>query len=81
MQEFDLKTFKKKTDKLITRDGKSVRIICTDRICGDHAGPLVALVKNKSGTFEQLVQYDKNGRQINYDRSYRAREYDLFIDD
>ena len=43
--------------KVITRDGRDVRIICTDKY-GGH--PIVALVRYDDA--ESLVCYDMNGR-------------------
>ena len=46
MEEFSLgKYLKNPNRKIVTRDGKSVRIVCTDRECMDF--PVVALVKFK----------------------------------
>ena len=43
--------------KIVTREGRDVRIICTDK-CGGH--PIVALVRYDDA--ESLVCYDMNGR-------------------
>ena len=43
MKQFSLEEFKKNPNrKVVTRDGKQVRIICTD---ADRKNPIVALVK------------------------------------
>ena len=46
MEEFSLEKYLKNPNrKIVTRDGKSVRIVCTDRECMDF--PIVALIKFK----------------------------------
>lgn len=74
MKEFKLEDWK--SDKIVTRDGRKVRILCINRLHNRLTGPVVALVKGKGGKFEQIIQYDKSGRQINH-----ATEFDLFIQD
>lgn len=74
MKEFKIENFE--NNNIVTRDGRSVRIICTDRLCNKHTGPVIGLVKGRGGKFEQVIQYDKQGHQINH-----ASEYDLFINE
>ena len=60
MKQFDLKEYLKDPNKkVVTRDGRNARIICTDRQGGDH--PILALctVSNES---ENLYSYLPNGR-------------------
>ena len=60
MKQFDLKEYLKDPNKKVgTRDGRNVRIICTDRQGGDR--PILALctMSNKS---ENLHSYLPNGR-------------------
>lgn len=46
MEEFSLEKYLKNPNrKIVTRDGKSVRIVCTDRECMDFS--IVALIKFK----------------------------------
>lgn len=52
MKQFDLQEYLKNPDrKVVTRDGRNVRIICTDK--EGTRRPIVALVKNKKG--EEIV--------------------------
>lgn len=74
MRSFKLDDWK--NENIVTRDGRKVRVICIDRLCGRHGGPVIGLVKGKSGKYEQVIQYDKQGRQAEH-----AAEYDLMIDD
>ena len=60
MKQFNLKEFLDNPNrKVITRYGRDVRIICTDRQGGDH--PILALctISNES---ENLYSYLPNGR-------------------
>ena len=60
MKQFNLEEYLKDPNKkVVTRDGRDVRIICTDRQGGDH--PILALctVSNES---ENLYSYLPNGR-------------------
>lgn len=49
--------------KVVTRDGRSVRIICTDRKHSRY--PIVALVENKLTEGENSVYYTKEGKFFN----------------
>ena len=58
MKQFNLAEYlKNPSRKVVTRDGKSVRIRCTDRI--DPYFPIVALISTESG--EDIVAYTSNG--------------------
>ena len=46
--------------KVVTRDGRSVRIICTDRKHSRY--PIVALVKSRFTENESIVYYTKEGK-------------------
>ena len=46
--------------KIVTRDGRNVRIICTDRKDSDF--PIVALVKNEYAEGERCMCYTKGGK-------------------
>lgn len=61
--------------KLVTRNGRSARIICYDRLTANRQGKIIALVKGKSGVFENIVYYNDNGQQIDH-----IRDLDLMID-
>ena len=49
--------------KIVTRDGRSAKIICTDRKNLNH--PIVALVKSKFAEEENIVCYTKEGKIFN----------------
>lgn len=60
MKQFDLKEYLKDPNKkVVTRDGRNVRIVCTDRQGGDH--PILALC-TMSNESENLYFYFPNGR-------------------
>ena len=62
MRRFNFDEYIKNPSKeVVTRDGKTVRILCTD---ADSNKPIVALVR--TGHFEQVVKYDKNGVGLTY---------------
>ena len=59
MREFNLEDFKKNpSQKVVTRDGREVRIICTDAK-GDE--PIVALLYNKNRDEENVYTYNRDG--------------------
>ena len=62
MKEFNLTEYlKNPSQKVVTRDGREVRIICTD-VKGEY--PIMALLQNKQ---EELVyRYLRNGKQLTY---------------
>ena len=49
--------------KVVTRDGRSAKIICTDRKNLNY--PIVALVENKLTEGESVVCYTKEGKLFN----------------
>ena len=60
MKEFNLTEYlKNPSQKVVTRDGRDVRIICTDAK-GDE--PIVALLYNKNRDEENVYTYNRNGR-------------------
>ena len=62
MRRFNFDEYIKNPSKeVVTRDGKTVRILCTD---ADSNKPIVALVRNRR--FEQVVKYDKDGVGLTY---------------
>jgi hypothetical protein len=66
---------------VITRNGRSVRIVCWDAI-GDY--PIVALVKSAKKNFETTLRYDREGvPDVAADESCRnkAIEFELFVED
>ena len=73
MKEFNLEEFKKNpSQKVVTRDGREVRIICTDAK-GDE--PIVALLYNKIRDEENVYTYNREGRFYKNDSCL-----DLFFD-
>ena len=61
MEQFDLnKYLKNPSRKVVTRDGRNARIICTDR--RDLNFPIIALIENISGGGEKACSYTKDGR-------------------
>lgn len=59
MKQFSLDEYlKNPSRKVVTRDGRSVRIICTDAKYYDY--PIIALISLKDGT-EVICPYMKNG--------------------
>ena len=75
MKQFDLQEYLKNPNlKVVTRDGRPARIICTDR--NDKTGrPIVALVYDKNGEYEYCNMYFPNGRAI----SLVTDDSDLFF--
>ena len=60
MKEFNLNEYlKDPSRKVVTRDGREVRIICTDAK-GDE--PIVALLYNKNRDEENVYTYNRDGR-------------------
>ena len=60
IRRFNLEEYLKDTSKeVITRDGRKVRVICTDKK-GDY--PIVALVEYYNGTHESTHSFKKDGR-------------------
>lgn len=70
MKEFNLEEFKKDPSlKVVTRDGRAVRIICTDAK-GDE--PVIALIYNKNRDEENVYTYNREG--------YFCRDNDSCLD-
>ena len=62
MKEFNLEEYlKNPSQKVVTRDGREVRIVCTD-VKGEH--PIMALIPDKQQ--ELTYRYLRNGRQLTY---------------
>lgn len=59
---------------VVTRDGCSVRIVCTDAKDTDH--PIVALVLKHNGKYEDLCTFTVNGEFYGDDEE---SDYDLFM--
>ena len=59
IEQFSLEEYLKNPDrKIITRDGKSARIICTDRVCKTHT--ILALLFEDEDR-EEVYQYTSKG--------------------
>ena len=59
MKEFNLTEYlKEPSKKVVTKDGREVRIICTDAK-GDE--PIIALVYNKNRDEENVYTYNRDG--------------------
>ena len=60
MEQFNLEKYlKNPSRKVITRNGRNVRIICTDKKGYEY--PIVALIENKLEGFEGVLYYTKDG--------------------
>ena len=60
MKQFDLEEFKKDTSRrVVTRDGREVRILCTDRM---SEFPIVALVFDKAQQEDIVITFSKDGK-------------------
>lgn len=74
MKPFDLQEYLKNPDrKIITRNGKSVRIICVNKL--DNYYPVVGLIR-KGDDYEDIGQFAKDGSFY----ADKYTEYDLFFD-
>ena len=74
MKQFNLEEYlKNPSKKVVTRMGRKVRIICTDR--EDSIYPIVALIKDDKRESEILVAYTKDGIPAEYNEAY----YTLFF--
>ena len=75
MKKFNLQEFKKNpSQKVVTRDGKPVRILCTDAK-GDY--PIVGLIHYTYGDEREVPEsYTENG---SYDISNEENQRDLFF--
>ena len=59
MKEFNLEEYlKNPSQKVVTRDGREVRIICTD---AKGEEPIIALVYNKNRDEENVYTYNREG--------------------
>lgn len=75
MKQFNLEEYLKNPNKkVVTRDGRSVRIRCTDR--KGEGQPIVALVKTPDRDEEYVGTYREDGR---WSTSGCASDLDLFF--
>ena len=64
MKRFNLEEYlKNPSKKIVARDGRSVKIICTDRKNLNH--PIVALIENEFTEEEGVLCYTKEGKIFN----------------
>ena len=74
MKQFSLQEYlKNPSRKVVTRDGRSVRVICTDRRTTNR--PIIALVEICDNFNEDIFTYTKDG-EFNV---YYSSRYDLFF--
>ena len=73
MEQFSLEKYlANPSRKVVTRDGREARIICTDMNYKNH--PIVAIIANDNDT-ENVYTYTKDGEWDNYE----STTYDLFF--
>lgn len=74
MEQFSLdKYLANPSRKVVTRDGRSARIICTNMRTINH--PIVALVEIRDSFNEDIIKYTKDGEfNVNH-----LSKYDLFF--
>lgn len=74
MKQFNLKEYLANPNrKVVTGDGRNVRILCTDSKIRHY--PIIALVEEPSG-FENVFSYTEDGQMVSYEPS---KKYDLFF--
>ena len=74
MEKFNLEEYlKNPSRKVVTRDGRNVRIVCTDMNYKNH--PIVALITICDNNTENVYTYTKDGE---WD-AYELTDYDLFF--
>lgn len=75
MKQFNLDEYLQNPSRpVVTRDGRPVRIICTD--ANREETPVVALVKDKGTGYEALFPFSKRGK---YYASTQESDTDLFF--
>lgn len=75
MEQFSLEEYLENPNrKVVTRNGKNVRIICTDRIdtYQDEDYPVVGLVRNRFDGSEIVASFKSNGES-------KYKNWDLFF--
>ena len=74
MEQFSLEKYlANPSRKVVTRNGRNVRIVCTDKKDFDY--PIVALIENKLEGFEGALYYTKDGKYI----ANESSDSDLFF--
>lgn len=75
---FDLSLWlKDKSQKVVTRDGKSVKILCTDCRADQPIVALVTFTYEGGGTYESVETYNENGHY--WSVGNKDAELDLFL--
>ena len=83
MEQFSLEKYlANPSRKVVTRDGRNARIICTDR--RDSYFPIIALIENKSGLVETIIYYTKDGKfyingSTDYDLVFAPEKHEGWI--
>lgn len=78
MKAFNLKEYLKNPEKkVVTRDGRGVRIRCTDRRGGNC--PIVALVETSTRKAENILSYREDGKWSPVDGPSVDSNLDLFF--
>lgn len=78
MKAFSLKEYLKNPEKkVVTRDGRGVRIRCTDRRGGNC--PIVALVETSTRKAENILSYREDGKWSPVDGPSVDSNLDLFF--
>ena len=73
MKQFNLDEYlKNPSKKVVTRDGRSVRIVCTDRFSKDYTVLALVMTDNQ----EDVYSYTENGQYLRN----RINNMDLFFD-
>ena len=73
MEQFSLEKYlANPSRKVVTRDGRNARIICTDR--KDLNFPIIALIETRPGGGEVIYSYTKGGRHCT-----ACADFDLFF--
>lgn len=73
MKQFSLEEYHKNPSrKIVTRDGRKVRIKCTDR---RSAYPIIGLVTTRDDTTEDIIAYTRDGEYL----LGVSSTYDLFF--
>ena len=74
MEQFNLEKYlANPSRKVVTRDGRNVRIVCTDRNINNF--PIVALIQLYNDSDEEVFTYTKDGKR----RVDESTRHDLFF--
>ena len=74
MEKFNLEKYlANPSRKVVTRDGRNVRIVCTDRDINNF--PIVALIQLYNDSDEEVFTYTKDGKR----RVDESTRHDLFF--